>query len=430
MNVLVVDDERTTRFLLRRILTMEYDCTVGEAGDGVEALEMLASASYDFMVLDLRMPVMGGMETLRVLRSSGQIARLPVVMLTAERDEKTVRQAFDLGVVDYLVKPLNRDRLIERLNRLVRWMEAEGPQAVPFESKTWDAGPVLVVDGDGATRAEYAAALGQRCKVFEADTGSRAVRICTDERPTMVLVGSRLGVLKPHLLVRKLRGLAGLEGVRLVKIGRDADEGEEPVEYDGVLPPGLAPEVLVAELTALSAPRPGPIGELLRRHPTLRANLASIAEQVFRVMTSTELSPDTAPRHDGETMVAAALATWSERRCGLQLLLRCSKACAATLAGLLLGIDAESVDHEDVVGGLQEVLEAVRSRLAQVLLGKGVQLEFEPDLVVGSSAGDSVPEGIVVHLSTDPGVHITLALACRPSQEGAAEPGPDEAPAA
>jgi two-component system, chemotaxis family, chemotaxis protein CheY len=428
MNVLVVDDERTTRFLLRRILTMEYDCSVGEAGDGVEALEMLASGNYDFMVLDLRMPVMGGLETLRVLRSSGQIARLPVVMLTAERDSGTVRQAFDLGVVDYLVKPLNRDRLVERLNRLVRWMEAEGPQTAPFDAKTWDAGPVLVVDGDAETRAAITAALSQRCKVLEADTGSRAVRICTEERPTMVLVGSRLGVLKPTLLVRKLRGLAGLEGVRLIRIAGEKEEGDDQVEYDGVLEQDLQPEMLVAAIAALASPRPGPIGELIRHHPTLRANLASIAEQVFRVMTSTELSATDAGRADAEVLVAAALATWPERRCGIQLQLRCTRPSAAALAGLLLGIDAESVDDEDIVGGLQEVLEAIRSRLAQVLTGKGVDLAFEPDLVVGTSRADALPDGIIVHMASTAGLRITLVVSCGPGQEGCGDHAADVHP--
>jgi two-component system, chemotaxis family, chemotaxis protein CheY len=428
MKVLVVDDERTTRFLLRRILTMEYDCTVGEASDGVEALEMLASERYNFVLLDLRMPVMGGMETLRVLRGAGKLAHTPVIMLTAERDEALVRQAFDLGVVDYLVKPLNRDLLIGRLNRLLRWLDSEGRRTTALDGVPWDSGPVLVVDGDAEVRAEFAAALGGRWKVLEADTGSRALRVCADERPTMVFVGDRLGVLKPHLLVRKLRGLQEPQCPRLIGIANGDGEAGPSVDFDGVVPRGLGAEGLMRELAALASPRPGPIGEILRCHPTLRANLASIAEQVFSVMTSTELAMvvDGPPRAEGGLLVATTPATWADRRCSVQLQLRCTRPSAASIAGLLLGIGGDAVDEEDIVGGLQELLEAVRSRVARILGEKGVALTFAAPTVATAAAEPL--EGVVVHMqAATADVQLTLALtASDGGQAACAEPAAAE----
>src|ERR1700727_2269375 len=117
MRLLVVDDDRALRDVLRRALTLGgYDVRLAETGAG--ALADIASAVPDAVVLDIGLPDIDGLEVCRLLRREGN--RVPVLMLTA-RDAVTDRiDGLDAGADDYLVKPFDIDELKARLRALLR----------------------------------------------------------------------------------------------------------------------------------------------------------------------------------------------------------------------------------------------------------------------------------------------------------------------
>ncbi len=110
LRILIVDDDPAMRRLVRRLLEYYRAGEVVEAGDGAEAVAVLREEPVDGMVVDLEMPNLGGLELVRALRASGAWQALPVLVLTARTDREEILTLRDLGVHDYLLKPLNPAR--------------------------------------------------------------------------------------------------------------------------------------------------------------------------------------------------------------------------------------------------------------------------------------------------------------------------------
>ncbi len=113
IRVLVVDDEKLARDRLAGFLAGADDVTlVGQASDGVEALEMIEAEHPDLVFLDVQMPGMDGFEVLKTLR-----APAPHIVFATAYDDYAIR-AFEVGAVDYLLKPFARARVEDAVSRV------------------------------------------------------------------------------------------------------------------------------------------------------------------------------------------------------------------------------------------------------------------------------------------------------------------------
>jgi DNA-binding response OmpR family regulator len=104
------DDERIVRFTRLKLMASGYDVVTAMTGHG--ALTMIESENPDIVVLDLRMPGMGGLEVLRIVRSSSQ---LPVIVVSAATD--LAEKACVAGANDYLPKPFDPNDLVRRIEK-------------------------------------------------------------------------------------------------------------------------------------------------------------------------------------------------------------------------------------------------------------------------------------------------------------------------
>jgi len=122
--VLVVEDEQDIRGLVRFALEQE-GFAVEEAGDGVQANEILAKRLPDALILDLMLPGMPGLELCQKLRANARSAALPILMLTAKSSEVDRVLGLEMGADDYVVKPFSPRELVARLRAVLRRAQAQ-----------------------------------------------------------------------------------------------------------------------------------------------------------------------------------------------------------------------------------------------------------------------------------------------------------------
>src|SRR5262245_25678385 len=117
--VLLVEDERHIRDLVQLHLGLE-GCTTTAVGNGKEALALLREQAFDLVVLDLMLPGLDGLTVLKVLRREPLNGDVPVLLLTARREETDKVLGLETGADDYLTKPFGVRELIARVRALMR----------------------------------------------------------------------------------------------------------------------------------------------------------------------------------------------------------------------------------------------------------------------------------------------------------------------
>lgn len=119
LRIIIADDERPARNFLKGILFQFEDVElVGEAENGSEAIEIIKNEKPDLALLDLQMPEITGLEVVKLLRKN----EMPLVAFVTAYDEFAI-QAFEVNAVDYLLKPVEKARLRETINRAQERLE-------------------------------------------------------------------------------------------------------------------------------------------------------------------------------------------------------------------------------------------------------------------------------------------------------------------
>ena len=116
-SVLVVDDDKNTRLLLKAVLEAE-SFTVHTASNGKEALEVFEKEHTDLVIVDVMMPEINGYEFTEALRSTD--SELPILMISAKQLPQDRKKGFLVGIDDYMTKPLDEEELLLRVKALLR----------------------------------------------------------------------------------------------------------------------------------------------------------------------------------------------------------------------------------------------------------------------------------------------------------------------
>ena len=120
MKVITIDDSSTMRRIIKNTLKrIGYGDEILEAGDGKEALEVLANNDVDLIITDWNMPVMDGLTFVKTIRANAEYNDTPIIMVTTEAAKEDIIVALKAGVNNYIVKPFTPDVLKDKIETVL-----------------------------------------------------------------------------------------------------------------------------------------------------------------------------------------------------------------------------------------------------------------------------------------------------------------------
>lgn len=133
--ILIVDDVEENLQIMTAVLNKNgYQTNV--ARDGLSALRLARENEYHIILLDIMMPIMGGIEICKFLKAKPETASIPVIFLTASDDKDILVEAYKIGGVDYIKKPFVKEELLARVDSRIKLREYEKNLEIEVEKKT------------------------------------------------------------------------------------------------------------------------------------------------------------------------------------------------------------------------------------------------------------------------------------------------------
>jgi len=159
--ILCVDDIQTNLYTLQALFeehTDKYNIVL--ASSGQEALSVLLSQKIDMILLDIMMPEMDGYETAKLILSNKKTKDIPIIFLTAKKDDEAIQKCYDVGGVDYISKPYNETELFARIKFHVNLIDSNAKliKEKKFAQDILDMQDnlIIITDGIGALRINKA----------------------------------------------------------------------------------------------------------------------------------------------------------------------------------------------------------------------------------------------------------------------------------
>jgi len=254
MRVLVVDDDPTTRAVVRRVVSKALHFETDEATNGLECLEALRKRHYALVVLDLQMPVVGGLHALKAIRTDPALAHTPVVVLTGGAAEENVRVALSLGVAAFLTKPINPEQLAARFLHVAESQLPPGHQPdQPGDTAVVFCGP------DAEFRGRVAPCLATEATVVEVESAEALLECLAHAHESwdlrVVLCATPADADLRADLVERVRALPDGEDIALfVSVPRDeVAAARRSILWDGVLSSAMPPVMWASQFARLHA---------------------------------------------------------------------------------------------------------------------------------------------------------------------------------
>jgi CheY-like chemotaxis protein len=154
LNILVVDDARFIRDLVRKAVKAQYPTAqVDDAADGLQAQSKMKSGTYHVLLCDWEMPNMSGLELLQWMRTEERYEKVPFMMITSRSEKSHIVKAVEAGVNDYIGKPFNNEQLGTKLARLIYKFYKFSPKQTARQAQQSDNASLLTGASSPASSA-------------------------------------------------------------------------------------------------------------------------------------------------------------------------------------------------------------------------------------------------------------------------------------
>jgi CheY-like chemotaxis protein len=127
MHILIVDDARTFRYLLIKMLNELGYAKISAATCVNEAKKLLAEEKFDLVLADWHMPGETGLDLLKYIRATPEFSKIPFIMVTTENDKSRILDALKIGMQSYLFKPIKKTILVQKLTELAASYKFQAP---------------------------------------------------------------------------------------------------------------------------------------------------------------------------------------------------------------------------------------------------------------------------------------------------------------
>lgn len=211
LNVLVIDDDPETLETIR--LHLLETARVTTAKGGTQAVQCVREQRPDIILLDIEMPVLDGFKTLELLRNVEECINVPVVMLTGKRDKYSVINSITMGIDGYLVKPVSKKALLDKLT------EVCGKNRCQESRRT-----ILAIDDDMVYLKQLHSLLSDRYNVIMINAAKLALEYLTNHVPDLILLDYQMPLYNGLNLINIIRQNENRKNIPFIILSGSLDQ--------------------------------------------------------------------------------------------------------------------------------------------------------------------------------------------------------------
>ncbi len=219
--ILVIDDDTKIRGLISGILERAGH-TILEAVNGLEGLSVAAGEHPDLVICDLMMPVMGGLETIRVMRKDKGLSDLPVIVITCNSDKQTITDILDLGISYFFAKPIDFAKLKNKVQEVLnsgqssKNEEPSSLQVDEYVKRPKGEQLVVICESNKNMIEKLVEALESDYKLMTVADGASCLNAIFQNRPDVVLIEFESAVLSASEVTAKVKNTPALSEIRVI----------------------------------------------------------------------------------------------------------------------------------------------------------------------------------------------------------------------
>ncbi len=205
LKILIVDDDKKIRIILRRLIQKSFACEIFEAENGLEGLSTMSKHKPDLVFLDVSMPVMNGQETLASIRADENFSNTPVIILSATADRSIVSKLIKDGIKEYILKPIDINQTYERISKII-YSLIENKQTMPVQIEEEPVkNKLLIIDSDENFRSFFADIFKNEYDIIQAPNGMDGLAIILEQKFNLIIISDNLSLMKEKLIAKKIR---------------------------------------------------------------------------------------------------------------------------------------------------------------------------------------------------------------------------------